>query len=132
MGGLLSLSRWLQRLVQGHAGPACASLHRGAACPTSCARPAPGIGPWRKVPSAGEGLVALRGQGGGGGGSDSAAVRKECREGDRGTVLVAARNPPTHVPVLPAGHTELSEGCCWWLQPVTGTGLGRVAGGWWW
>lgn len=73
-----------------------------------------------------------------------AAICKECREGDRGTVLAAACNPPHSMsPFSPgacrqplpgaacAGDTELSEGHSRWVQPVAGTGLGWVAGGWW-
>lgn len=72
-----------------------------------------------------------------GGGSDTAAVRKECGEGDRGTVCSWLPATPPHPmslfsPGAASGcDTELSEGRCRCARPVAGMGLGWVAGGWW-
>lgn len=88
MGGLLSLSRWLRSLVQGHGGSACAAV-----LPAPVLRLPRWAGPWQDRGWWLLGAGDLHERSGGGGGSDATAIHKECREGDRGTVLVAACNP---------------------------------------
>lgn len=110
MGGCLFLSQCLRKLVQGSAGSvssACTMvLPVPAACPTSCACLAPGIGLSLRSPQQERGWWPL------GAGS-------------------SAYNPSTPCPLLPSGNAELGKGQHHWVQLLAGTGLGWVAGGWW-
>lgn len=119
MGGCLSPSQCLRKLARGSAASASAAcamvLPVPAACPTSCACLAPGIGLSMRSPRQERGWWPL----GAGGHVGEAVLGWQCPQ------------PSSACPLLPSSNAELSKGRHHWVQPLAGTWLGWVAGGWW-